>query len=100
MKSNILSLGQLFEKDYDIHMKNKKLYLRNNTNDLIAQVEMSKNKMFILDIRNDVAECFKAYVKDTSWLWHLRLGHLNFGDLNMLSNKQMVHDLPHIDYPN
>ena len=46
IKNNILSLEQLLEKDYDIYIKNKKLDLRNNINDLIAQVEISKNKMY------------------------------------------------------
>lgn len=59
---------------------------------------MSKNEMWILDIKNGVARCLKICVKDVSWLRHLRLGHLNFDNLNILSNKQMVHGLPSIDH--
>ncbi|PKU71138.1 5'-3' exoribonuclease 2 [Dendrobium catenatum] len=82
MKSNILSLGQLLEKGFDIHMKDRKLTIKNNSNELIAQVEMIRNIMVILNIKNGVIKCLKTNVKDPSWLWHTRLGHLNFEDLN------------------
>lgn len=61
---------------------------------------MTQNRMFLLDIQNDIAKCLKACVKDTSWLWHLRFGHLNFGDLELLSKKEMLRGLPSIDHPN
>ncbi|KAL2526979.1 Uncharacterized protein Adt_12033 [Abeliophyllum distichum] len=53
---------------------------------------MTNNMMFLLDIQNDVAKCLKACVKYTSWLWHLRFRHLNFGDLELLSKKGMLYN--------
>ncbi|XP_061341465.1 uncharacterized protein LOC133287802 [Gastrolobium bilobum] len=50
MKNNILSLGQLLEKGYDVHLKNNTLSLRDNQNNLIAKVSMSRNRMFLLNI--------------------------------------------------
>jgi hypothetical protein len=35
MKSNILSLGQLLERGYTVFMKDRSLYLRDNSNRLI-----------------------------------------------------------------
>ena len=64
MKSNILSLGQLLEKGYDIHLKDNNLSIRDNIGSLIAKVSMSRNRMFLLNIQNDVAKCLKAYYKD------------------------------------
>ena len=61
MKNDILSLGQLLEKDYDIHMRNHSLSLRDQRSNLIVKVEMSNNRMFLLNIQNDV-KC----LKDTS----------------------------------
>ncbi|KAM1744384.1 hypothetical protein ACFX11_011278 [Malus domestica] len=60
---------------------------------------MSKNRMFPMDIQNDVAKCLKICYKDISWLWHLRFGHLNFGGLELLSKKEMVRGLPCISHP-
>ena len=68
MKKNILSLGQLKEKGYDIHMRNHSISIGDQRSNLIAKVEMSNNIMFLLNIQNDVVKCLKAYLKDTSWL--------------------------------
>ena len=99
MKNSILSLGQLLEKGYDISMKNLHLTIKDARGNLIANVEMSKNRMFPLNIQHDAMRCLNAIIKDDSWLWHLRLGHLNFGGLKLLSSKKMVKGLPYIDHP-
>ena len=99
MKSNILSLGQLLEKGYDIHLKDYSLFLRDDKGNLITKVKMSKNRMFPLNIQNDVAKCLKACHNDPSWIWHLRYGHLNFGGLELLFKKNMVKGLPYINHP-
>ena len=66
MKNNILSMGQLLEKCYDIHMRNHSLSIKDQRSNLIAKVEMSNNRMFILNIQNDVVKCLKTYLKDNS----------------------------------
>nr|GEX68420.1 copia-type polyprotein [Tanacetum cinerariifolium] len=73
--------------------------IRNQEGKLIAKVHMSKNRMFILNIQHDEAKCLKSCLEDHSWLWHIRYGHLNFGDLKLLSSKGMVKGLDHIDHP-
>nr|KYP38574.1 Retrovirus-related Pol polyprotein from transposon TNT 1-94 [Cajanus cajan] len=75
MKSNILSLGQLLEKGYDIQLKNNNLSIRDNTSRFIAKVPMTRNRMFVLNIQSDGPQCLKMCYKDQSWLWHLRFGH-------------------------
>ncbi|GAU10225.1 hypothetical protein TSUD_418740, partial [Trifolium subterraneum] len=100
MKTNILSLGQLLEKGYDIQLKNNNISIRDHSNKFISKVPMSRNRMFVLNIQNDVAQCLKMCYKEESWLWHLRFGHLNFGGLELLSKKEMVRGLPYINHPN
>lgn len=39
---------------------------------------------------------FKASYKNESWLWNLRLGHLNFKGLQQLYKKTMVYGFPPI----
>ena len=53
MKTNILSLGQLLEKVYDIHMRNQSLSKRDQHANLIANVLMTSNRMFLLNIKNN-----------------------------------------------
>ena len=74
-------------------------FIKNGKGDLIAKAKMSKNRLFPLNIQNDVAKCLKASYKDASWLWHLRFEHLNFGSLELLSKKRMVRALPYIKHP-
>lgn len=97
---NILSLGQLLEKKYDIHLKDLSATIRSPEGILIAKVPMTKNRMFLLNVQYEEAKCFKTNLKDHSWLWHMRYGHLNFGDLKLLSTKEMVRGLSPIDPPN
>ena len=99
MTCNILSLSQLLEIGYDVHTKDCSLFISDGKGDLIAKVKMSKNRLFSLNIENNVAKCLKACYKDASWLWHLRFGHLNFGSLELLSKKRMVSELPCINHP-
>ncbi|KAL8128940.1 hypothetical protein V2J09_018095 [Rumex salicifolius] len=99
MTSNILSLGQFLERGYDIHLKEfENLLIRDHNGVLIAKVKMKKNRMFPLNIQNDVARCLKSYYKDYSYIWNLRFGHLNFGSLELLSRNEMVRGMPSIKH--
>ncbi|TXG54005.1 hypothetical protein EZV62_019261 [Acer yangbiense] len=100
MKNNILSLGQLLEKGYNILMNDYSLSIRDRQGNLIVKVPMMKNRMFMLNIQTDVAKHLKSCLKDSSWAWHLRLGHLNFGGLRLMAKKNMVNGLPYIKHPN
>ncbi|KAK2988354.1 hypothetical protein RJ640_001539 [Escallonia rubra] len=65
MKANILSMGQLLEKGYEIHMKDKCLYLRDDRGSLIAHVSMSSNRMktwvYFLKQKSEVFSAFKRF---------------------------------------
>ncbi|GKV01270.1 hypothetical protein SLEP1_g13835 [Rubroshorea leprosula] len=100
LKSNILSLGQLLEMGYDIHLKDGCLTLRDGSDNLVAKVPMEKNRMFLLNVHVDHPRSLKTCVEEASWLWHLRLGHLNFGGLKALASEEMVNGLPKINHPN
>lgn len=92
--------GKLLEKGFIINMKKPYLTLKDARGNLIACVKMTKNRLFPLTLRHDTLKCMKGVIKDESWLWHLRFGHLNFEGLKLLSTKNMVKGLPHIDHPN
>lgn len=99
LKTNLLSVGQLQEKGYKIIIKNGVCLIQDANLGLIAQVNMTENRMFPLFFHNTNHTCFSAKLKDESWLWHFRYGHLNFGGLKVLQQKNMVIGLPQITAP-
>ncbi|KAG6473883.1 hypothetical protein ZIOFF_067801 [Zingiber officinale] len=93
---NLLSIGQLIQKDFSVHFDVGKCKIFDKKrNTVVANVEM-KNKTFsiTLPLNNDCA--FKVEDADLSHLWHLRYGHLNQRGLHLLKEKNMVTDLPNI----
>ena len=60
---------------------------------------MIRNRMFPLNIQEVSSPCLSAILKDDTWLWHLRFGHLNFNGLKLLQQKSMVKGLPCIEEP-
>ncbi|XP_074355660.1 uncharacterized protein LOC141695301 [Apium graveolens] len=50
LKSNIISLDQLVEKGYNIQMHDNSLTIKNQVQELIANVEISNNRIFTLDM--------------------------------------------------
>ena len=38
-------------------------------------------------------------MKEDAWKWHFHFGHLNFGSLKFLKQKQLVLDLPQLESP-
>ncbi|GKU89832.1 hypothetical protein SLEP1_g3918 [Rubroshorea leprosula] len=99
LKSNLLSLGQLQEKGYEILIKDGVCQIRDSKLGLIAKVKMTGNRLFPLYLQTINLSCLSARLKDTAWLWHCRFGHLYFGGLKALQQKKMVNGLPHFDSP-
>eukprot|EP00253_Pinus_taeda_P036044 PITA_36044 len=101
MRCNLLSIGHLVHKGYNVFFKNDVCTIMDKapSKRCIAEVKMTRNRMFPLRIRADLKnkevivavtqEAFQSVPKDENWLWHLRFGHLNFGGLNLLSRKGM-----------
>ncbi|GKV33525.1 hypothetical protein SLEP1_g42028 [Rubroshorea leprosula] len=73
LKSNLLSLGQLQEKGYEILIKDGVCQIRDSKLGLIAKVKMTGNRLFPL------------YLQTTN--------------LSSLQQKKMVNGLPHFDSP-
>ena len=89
LKSNLLSAGQLQEKGYVITIQKGVCEIYDHTRGAIAIVQMSSYRLFPLKITS-VQYCLVTEVKDSSWLWHFCYGHLSFGGLKTLQQKNMV----------
>ena len=106
MKCNILNIGQLIHKDYNVFFEDDVCTIMDNppSKKCIAQVKMTRNKIFPLKMRANLKkgvamaavtqETFQREAQDENWLLNLRFGHLNFGGLNLLHRKEMIKRLP------
>lgn len=63
-------------------------------------IRMSRNRMFPLPLRTETVSFFSTLMNDTSWLWHLRFGHLNFNGLQFLAKNDVVTGLPLLEKSN
>lgn len=62
MKNNILSMGQILVNGYDINMKNLSLSTKYGKYNLVKNVQMLRNIMFLLNIQNEEVTCIKACI--------------------------------------
>ncbi|KAL3534238.1 hypothetical protein ACH5RR_002699 [Cinchona calisaya] len=63
----------------------------------LVKIHMEKNRSFPINFSYGGNQALKAQVIDSSWLWHKRLGHLNFRSLKVLQQKGMAYGLPKIE---
>nr|GEW25210.1 zinc finger, CCHC-type [Tanacetum cinerariifolium] len=98
LKSNILSLGQLTEIGYKIIMDGNKPTLYDKYKKLLMKVERSKNRLYSIRLQLEAPICLLANVDNQAWLWHARLGHLNFDDINKMTRKGLVEGIPKINH--
>lgn len=89
LKSNLLGAGQLQEKGFVLTIQKGVCEIYDPTRGAIDVVQMSSNRLFPLKIES-LQHCLVADVKDPSWPWHFRYGHLSFGGLKTLQQKNMV----------
>ena len=66
MKNNLISLGQLLDKGYIIHLEDRCLCIKEQKKRLIVKVQMTKNQMFLLNIQVGNVMCLNANIKDPS----------------------------------
>ena len=99
LKSNLISIGQLQEKDLAIVIQYGVCKIYHLMRGLIMQTNMSTNRMFMLCASTPTyapgQACFQMASEDTTTnLWHQRFGHLNMKGLRTLAYKKLVKGLP------
>ena len=103
LKNNLLSVGQLQEKEQDVLFKGgerRTCGIYHPSRGKIAESVMSANRMFVLlgETSDKAREerCLQVDVANKEELWHHRYGHLSYKGLLTLRNKEMVNGLPDI----
>nr|GEU55638.1 zinc finger, CCHC-type [Tanacetum cinerariifolium] len=96
LKGNLLSLGQFTEIGCKIVMEDDELRLYDMDNKIFMKVTRKRNRLYKANLRIGTHVCLLANLKDDTWLWHARLGHLNFESLRSMAQRDLVHGIPAI----
>jgi hypothetical protein len=86
LDENLLSVGQMMEHGYYILFGGNKavIFDDDSLNNVIAIVIMGGNRCFPLSLKSITPAARKALVTEDSWIWHRRLGHLNFASMKKM----------------
>ncbi|KAI3802282.1 hypothetical protein L1987_30412 [Smallanthus sonchifolius] len=66
---------------------------------LVMKVQRSQNRLYKIILNLAKPACLATMMDDDTWLWHARMGHVNFGCLESISRKGIVHGLPDLSHP-
>nr|GEX97446.1 integrase, catalytic region, zinc finger, CCHC-type, peptidase aspartic, catalytic [Tanacetum cinerariifolium] len=98
---NIFSVGQFCDSDLEVAFRQHTCFIRNL--DGVNLLTGSRgNNLYTLSL-GDMMASYPIYLlskasKTTSWLWHRRLSHLNFGAINHLARQGLVWGLPKLKF--
>lgn len=63
------------------------------------KVTRSSNRLYKICIKENRAVCLLTKAEEVAWLWHSRLGHVNFQTMQYMCNNEMAHGLPNLIHP-
>jgi hypothetical protein len=98
LKHNLLSVSQVCDRGCEVVFTSKDRKIKTvDSGKLVAKGIRTENNVYVL--KEEVQEECNLSKYDESWLWHRRLGHLNFDHIIKLKNNGAVKDLPKISKP-
>ncbi|GJZ78291.1 retrovirus-related pol polyprotein from transposon TNT 1-94, partial [Tanacetum coccineum] len=99
LKYNLISISQLCDAKYIVQFDDKQGIIF-NANKEIVLIAPRRNDVYVLDMSSLTPNeaCFFAKASESvNWLWHNRLSHLNFKNINKLAKQNKVLDLPSLE---
>lgn len=100
LKNNIISLGKMTEEGSLVTMYESVLRLYNRNKALLLRVQRSSKRLYKNPLRTGRPTCIFTTKDKLAWLWHSKLGHVNFPTLKKLSERKMETGVPRIKHPN
>nr|GEW59208.1 retrovirus-related Pol polyprotein from transposon TNT 1-94 [Tanacetum cinerariifolium] len=98
---NLFSVGQFCDSDLEVAFRRNACFVRNLEGVDLLKGDRSTN-LYTINLHETASAspiCLMARASSTkSWLWHLRLSHLNFDTINDLAINDLVAGLPKFKY--
>ena len=100
LRANLISLGQLTENGHIVVMDDDIITVTEKVpHRMIMCVKRTGNRMYKIGLSVGEPVCLLTSLEDQGWLWHGRLGHVNFHALKQLVDKEMAGGVPLIQKP-
>ncbi|MCH94994.1 hypothetical protein A2U01_0015966 [Trifolium medium] len=96
LSTNLLSVGQLQERNVTIVFKNDACKGYHDEKGLIFSTQMTANRMFLIIAPVIIPMCLQTSKQEKTQLWHNRYGHLSVNGLKLLTKLNMVNGLPEL----
>ncbi|KAL8091394.1 hypothetical protein AgCh_033851 [Apium graveolens] len=102
LEVNLLSVNQFADKGFKVLFKKEECTFNNKKTGEVALKGARKGSLFFadLDSANKDGVCYfytKASVEQSK-LWHKKMSHLNFKAINTLVKKELVRDMPNLEF--
>jgi transposase InsO family protein len=98
MKHNLLSVSQMCDQGHKLTFDSEKCEIRKEgSGKLVGTAARTSNNIYVLS-ENRNEKCFLGK-EDESWLWHRRMGHMNFDNLFKVNKRELVREMPQITKP-
>ncbi|GJV17482.1 retrovirus-related pol polyprotein from transposon TNT 1-94 [Tanacetum coccineum] len=100
LKYNLINISQLCDAKYIIQFDDKQGTIF-NANKEIVLIAPRRNDVYVLDMSSLTPNgaCFFAKaLESVIWLWHKRLSHLNFKNINKHAKQNKILGLPFLVY--
>lgn len=75
-------------------MNGEHLWVYNDQGKFLMKVERSVNRLYKIVMEDCKPMCLLSKAEEQVWMWHARLGHVNFQSLCSMSEMEMARGLP------
>lgn len=80
-------------------MNGEHLWVYNDQGKFLMKVQRSVNRLYKIVMKDCKTMCLLSKAEEQVWLWHVRLGHVNFQSLCSMSKMEMARGLPKLVQP-
>ncbi|GKA16340.1 retrovirus-related pol polyprotein from transposon TNT 1-94 [Tanacetum coccineum] len=101
LKHNLINISQLYDANYKV-LFTKTQGTIYKQNDEVVLITLRIRDVYVIDMSSFNKEsnaCFFANASPSvNWLWHKRLSHLNFKNINNIAKHNLVSGLPSLTF--
>lgn len=97
--NNIISSGQLSEAGNKVVLEGDYLWVYEEHGRLLMKVKRTENRLYKISLEESMPNCLLTKSEEDTWLWHARLGHLNFQAMEYMSKEEMAYRIPRLVQP-